>query len=420
MKVFNLLFIEFIMLIHLFFSSVNASDFSDVFTQGKVDGEIRSVYYARSDDGSPFFPKAAGLAVGGFVGFTTHPVNNLSVRLALYTSQALSGDGSSLAATNLVNGDEDYFLLGQASIVYDDGISKLRIGRQEMFTPLAYSDDARMIQDLFNVVNFSTDALVNHTFHVLYFDSMTGMDNGNEKKDWTSMSRVLGTSYNKGMYALGVESSSIANLNAEAWYYDIPDTVSMLFAGTKYKQQLSNDLSLTYEAHYWKSKSRNAYEIDLAKKIDYDNIGFRISAVIDNLTLQLAYDHMAKKAGSHTIHTYHGNYAEYTYGFLLGSGAYGAISTGDENNDMTSMDAGKLTIQYKLNADTKFYLGYVMNTSDQSSLQSDLNILDIALFIDSTFHKDVYLAVIYENWDADGSNFFIDNNLIRATLKYKF
>ncbi len=390
----------------------------NILTAGEVDGEIRTVYYSRSNDGLPYFPEAKGLAVGGYLGFTSHKKNNLSVRAALYTSQALYGDGNTLSATNLVNGEDGYYLLGKANIRYDDGINQIILGRQEMMTPLVYSDDARVVKDLFNAVKISTQILPEHTFHMLYLDSMSGMDNGHEKKDWINMSKTLNTSYNNGMYAFGVGNSSITNLNTSAWYYLIPDTVRMMFAGVKYEDNITDDFSITYEAHYWNSKSGSDYENDLSKIIDYDFSGIRVSVDIDDFTLQLAFDRMRKKAGSQTIHTYFGNYAEYTYGYLLGSGVYGAISTNDPDDDMTSMNAAKLTAQYHFSNNT-FYIGYIMNQSGHESLQSDLDILDVALFMDSPFSTDLSLALIYENWNADGANFFIDNHLIRATVKHR-
>jgi hypothetical protein len=427
MKKIKIYFFITLLINQICFSFVSANNLSNIFTKGEFEGELRSVLYARSADGSPFFTKANGLALGGHAGFTTHPIFNLSGQLAVYTTQPLYGDGISLAATNLTHKDEGYFLLGKANLRYEDGINKAKLGRQEIMTPLVASDDARVIEDLFNVANFSTTFLDKHTFHAMYFDSMSGMDNGitvlgtaNDKNDWVNMSQVLGTSYERGMYVLGVENTSFDHLKAEIWYYDIPDTVKEVYLGVKYNHQINQRLLLTYEAHYWNAKSRSSYEDELLKNIDYDFSGLRISAEIDKFTLQFAYEHMSKKAGSHTIHTYFGNYAEYTYGFLMGSGAYGAISTGNKDDDMTTMDAFKLTAKYDLNNDITFFIGYDINTSNQSSLQSDVNILDIALFMDIGAVKNLSLAIIYENWDSNGDNFFIDNNLIRATLKYKF
>ncbi|NOQ94808.1 MAG: outer membrane porin, OprD family [Methylophaga sp.] len=423
MKIWLITFSLFLM--HSLSTPLHADSLFESVVSGDVDGEVRSVLYmrsagGRSDDGISYLAKASGLAVGGHIGYTTKPFHHITARLAGYTTQALSGDGNTLAKSNLVNGEEDYTILGEAYFQYDDSINKLKIGRQGMQTPLVYSDDARVIKDLFSGVTLSSKLLDNHTFHLFYLDRMSGMDNGHEKKQWVSMSEVLGASYERGMTAVGVQNSSFENLNTQLWYYDVPDTIKMIFTDVKYKNKVSENLSLTYEAHYWKSRSKSAYENDTSSIIDYYFAGARISAEIDKFTLQLAYDHMGKEAGTKTIHEYYGNFAEYTYGFLLGSGAYGAELAPINPNNMTSMDALKATVQYHYNKDTHLYSGYMMATSDDKNYQSDVNILDIALFMSNVGHKDVSLALIYENWDSDGNNFFIDNNLLRTTVKFKF
>jgi len=407
------------------FTQLNAGSLLDAVVEGTVEGEVRSVLYirsagGRSNDGIPYLGKASGLAVGGHVGYTTKPFNNLTARLAVYTTQAISGDGGTLAKSNLVNGEEGYTILGEAYLQYDNSINKLTIGRQKMYTPLVYTDDARVIQNLFSGITFSTKLLTNNTFHLFYLDRMSGIDNGNEKKHWVSMSEVLGTSYERGMTAIGIQNTSFDNLTGQLWHYDVSNAIKMTFADAKYKHKVSDGLSLSYEAHYWKSRSKDAYEVDTSSIIDYYFTGTRISADIDKFTLQLAYDHMGKEAGTKTIHELYGNFAEYTYGFLMGSGAYGAELAPINPNNMTSMDAVKATAQYHYSNNTHLYLGYMIATSDDNNYQSDVNILDIALFMNDLGHKDVSLEIIYENWNSDGNNFFIDNNLLRAKVKYKF
>jgi len=407
------------------FTPLHAYSLFDSVANGTVDGEVRSVLYmrsagGRSGDGIPYLGKASGLALGGHIGYTTKPFHNITARLAAYTTQAVSGNGDTLAKSNLVNGEENYSILGEAYFQYDDSVNKLKVGRQDMQTPLVYSDDARVIKDLFSGITLSSESLDKNTLHLFYLDRMSGIDNGNEKKHWVSMSEVLGASYERGMTAVGIQNSSIDDLTAQLWYYDVSDTITMIFTDIKYKDKISDNLSLTYEAHYWKSRSKDKYEDDTSSIIDYYFTGARVSADIDKFTLQLAYDHMGKEAGTKTIHELYGNFAEYTYGFLMGSGAYGAELAPINPNKMTSMDAFKATAQYHYNKDTHFYSGYMMAISDDENYQSDVNILDIAVFMSNVGHKDVSLALIYENWDSAGNNFFIDNNLLRTTVKFKF
>lgn len=409
----------------IFFSQLNAKSLVDAVLEGSSDGEVRSVLYMRSaggqsDDGVSYLGKASGLALGGHLGYTTKAFHNVTARLAVHTTQVIAGDGVTLSKSNLVNNNEGYTILGEAYLQYDNSVNKLTFGRQAMQTPLVYSDDARVIKNLFSGITLSTKLLANNTLHLFYLNRMSGIDNGHEKKHWVSMSEVLGTSYKHGMVAVGIQNSSFDNLTSQLWHYDVRDTIKMTFADVKYNHEISDDLSLRYEAHYWKSRSKDAYEVDTSSIIDYSFSGVRISADIDKLTVQLAYDHMEKEAGTKTIHELYGNFAEYTYGFLMGSGAYGTELAPINPNNMTKMDAVKATVQYRINNNILFYSGYMMATSDDENYQSDVNILDIALFMDHIGHDNISLAIIYENWDANGNNFYIDNNLLRATVKYKF
>ncbi len=407
-------------------TSAYAFDFAQALNQGKVEGELRTVYYGRSADGAPFFPKAGGLAGGGFIRFSTAPVNHISAQIAGYTTQKLIGSGKMLANTHLLDGTKGFSMFGELNLRYDDDRTQLIVGRQALTTPLVGSDDARVIKDLFAAAYFSSKLNDNITPHLLYVDNMSGLDNGNNNKSWVSMSKVLGTTYNRGLYAGGVDVDSGAGLQGSAWLYEIPQTVSMFYANAKYSSDAAP--TLTYELHGWRSRSQSRYEADRRARgkgsttINYFDVGARVTADLsDQFRAQLAVDLMRKSAGSHTIHTYAGNYAEYTYGFLMGSGAYGAISTGNPNSDMTRMNSVKVTLEYKFQPETKLHVGYVVMKSNMPTLQSNMNLLDIRLTSDHVFDPHVSVALLYENWHADQHQaFFINNNLARARVSYHF
>ena len=203
----------------LYSSLVYADNLSDAFKNSTIDGELRVVNYTRSATDSDIFPKAAGTAVGTQLGVTTGAIDNVKINAKFFSTNAITSD-TDLESTNLVNGTEDYAILGIANVEYNDKINILKIGRQELSTPLVASDDARVVKDLFTAINFSTKVIPQTTIHTLYIDKNSGMDNGSDKSKFVSMSKTLGTNYDRGMLALGIENNSIKNTKLSAWYYN--------------------------------------------------------------------------------------------------------------------------------------------------------------------------------------------------------
>ena len=55
-----------------------------------------------------------------------------------------------------------------------------------------------------------------------------------------------------------------------------------------------------------------------------------------------------------------------------------------------------------------------------SSLQSDMNLLDIACFSGEVFGKQSSLGVILENLQANGGGFFKSDTKLKLIYKYRF
>ena len=404
--------------------SLQADKLSEAFSQAKVDGEIRSVYYSRDAQNSLIFGKAAGAALGGNLGISTKPIYNIKFNARFYTTNAISGSGDKLANTNLVDGTDNYSILGEANLEYNDGTHMLKIGRQALLTPLVYSDDARIVKDLFEAANFSTKIIPDTTLRALYITKNSGMDNdftglGLGKDNFVSMSKTLGTSYDEAMAVFAIENSSIPNLTLQAWYYNSFKLVDMFYYDASYKTNFSKDMSFQLQGHYWTIKSKSEYEVDTGKKIDYNYGGVRASFVNKGLTLQLAQEQINYENKTVGIHSAWGMYTEYTYGILIGSGIYGATN-GIGGQYITKVDATKLTLKYDFGNDINTYLGYNIFDGDNDDFMSDMNLLDVYVAFPCQLMKNGKWALLYENWDSDGNNILVDNNLLKLKFTYTF
>ena len=405
-------------------SLIYADSIGSAFKEAKVDGQIRVVNYTRTASDSDIFGKASGTAVGVQLGISTKSVNNIKTNLRFFSTNSLTKDNKELTNTNLVDGTNDYAILGVANIEYNDNTNMLKIGRQELHTPLIASDDARVVKDLFEAVNFTSKVIPSTTLHTLYINKNSGMDNGSNKSQFVSMSKSLGASYDKGIFAIGLENSYIKDTKVSAWYYRGTDFIDMAYVDASYKKSIAN-YNVKLEGHYWKIKSQSEFEKDTNTKIDYNYGGARVSVNKDSLTLQLAQERISLADNSYSIHTAWGMYSEYTYGFLMGSGIYGALNNPLKKDAVKKVDATKLTAIYGFSKQNALViLGYDWFNAD-SAQQSDMNLFDILVGWDCLLVDNASWQVIYENWDVkkettSGLSTMVDNNLIRAKFIYKF
>ena len=140
--------------------SFAASDVAEAFKEGKASGQVRAFYINRDYSFADSTGAATsnsnidrdGFALGGKIGFETAPLYGVSAGAVFYTTNKLD-DESKTATKNdktLFDGNDDsYSTLGQAYIQGKFGATTVKVGRQQLDTPLAGSDDARMIPNLF-------------------------------------------------------------------------------------------------------------------------------------------------------------------------------------------------------------------------------------------------------------------------------
>ncbi len=420
-----------ILLITALVGSLQADALSTAFSEAKVDGEIRVVHYSKSSDesknkfGDTIFSKSSGVAIGGNLGISTAPINDFKANFRFYTTNPINADDELMPGTYLVDGTKGYSIIGEANLEYDNGTTMFKAGRQSLKTPLVASDDARVVKDLFEAVHVSNKSIPDTTLHALYIHRNSGMDNGSSNfnpdvsaKDFVSMSKTLGTSYDKGMAVLAVENTSITDVKLSAWYYHGIDLVDMYYFDASYSTKIS-DVNLKLEGHYWEIKSQDEYEVDTSKKIDYNYGGVRATAAYEDYVFQLAQEQINYEDETVGIHTAWGMYSEYTYGFLMGSGIYGALN-GMGGDYVKKVDATKVTAIYNFTKDIMLYGSYNWWRTDNDNFQSDLDTIDILVAWPCQFVDNGKWQVIYENWNSDSNNIMVDNNLVKAKFTYTF
>ncbi|MCW9026035.1 MAG: OprD family outer membrane porin, partial [Thiovulaceae bacterium] len=242
-------------------SSVNvqaAEDLSTMFSEGKTSGQIREFSISRSVEDTRSAKKdytRSANAIGGHLKFETADYAGLSLGTAFYTTNGLFNDSdktdyTKVDPTLLGPNNEAYSILGEAYVQYKTGNTVFKAGRQKLATPLAGTDDARMLPNLFEAYLMVNSDIPNTTIiagHVTKFAQGTfgraygaggllGVTAGYSSVD---ASNQVGQFVNMGEYAIGqntdgvsVLSASYKNgaLKAQVWDYMAHDILNAIYA----------------------------------------------------------------------------------------------------------------------------------------------------------------------------------------------
>lgn len=278
-------------------ADVEVKNIEDMFKNGKLSGQIEAMYSDHQIDNNinPY-----STAIGGQLMYKTASLNSFSAAVEFTTIHeigGISGDNSDAKrATMMLGVDSHYTDLSQAFLEYGYEGLTLRVGRQLIDTPLADSDDIRIINNTFqgSIVTYDINS-----FSIMagYLDKWQGTDSGlNKDNHWLRTGQ-------DGTYLAGVSYSSDL-LDTSAWYYDISGesdaTIAALFqnAGSKSiyvdttVHAISNDdFSLDISAQYLDQSEEDNSNVEA--KI----YGLMIEASIGNLGLMAAYNDRSSEIG---------------------------------------------------------------------------------------------------------------------------
>ncbi len=337
-------------------SGFAADTLEGAFKEGKVSGQVRAFYINRSVDyvvtsgASTTDYKRDGLALGGKLAYETAPLYGISMGAAFYTTNKLDNTAYASGANGVQKSelgtqrndytlfgsdDKGYTFLGQAYLQGKFSNTTVKVGRQQLDTPLAGSDDAREIPNLFTaalVINtdipsttliggrvtqiaygsFANAYLGSQTYNSLAIVSGYGISNGasNTITDYKngkfqSMGRAALGSYADGLNAsdsgvtvVAAINKSISGLTAQAWYYNAENILSAVYAQADYswKCLLNPNATMTASAQYLKENelsnsglsSAPYYGVQLATKagsfnaaVAYSSTGKSASALFN-------------------------------------------------------------------------------------------------------------------------------------------
>ncbi|MBU1668956.1 OprD family outer membrane porin [bacterium] len=309
-------------------TAVAADSLAEAFTNGKTSGQIRTFYIDRTYSGT-IVNNRNSLAVGGNLGFETAAVNGLSVGTKFYTTNGLDihdGPRTSANYDPSLYGDDftSYSMVGEAYINYKQDNTNIKFGRQKLDTPLAGSDDARMLPNLFEAVVISNTDVENTTLvgaHVSR-ESVGTFGNVYGAAGQLSLQSGYGLGYKQGTngrfadmgaIALGDAGADTLGVTAAAAIYKgVPGLT--LQAWDYYAHDILNAIYLQGD-YGWNCLLNDAVKMNAsAQLISQSEVGDKLAGNVDS-------QYMGVKLGA-------------TAGALSGSVAYS--TTGSNDNTVTN------------------------------------------------------------------------------------
>lgn len=211
-----------------------ANALANMFKNGKVSGQIRATYagYDYKNDTDTY-----ATALGGQLKYELADYNGFNAAAAFYTSNDIgfaTGEGTK-HNNELSSSAGHYTDVTEAYINYKKDGLNFRAGRQMIDTPLADSDDIRMIPNTFDayIATYTTDNLT--------------LLAGNLQK-WQGYDATLDNGWQKtGEYGTWMASAAYSTdkIDASLWYYSITRRLSAYYGETSFSYPYNDDIKFT-------------------------------------------------------------------------------------------------------------------------------------------------------------------------------
>lgn len=395
-------------------ATVNAADSLEaMFSEGKVSGQIREFSigreYVYTDSTKDFYRKAN--AIGGHLKYETAAFSGLSLGAAFYTTNGFldnhpTGD-KTFDPTLLGVNNQGYSILGEAYLQYSRGNTVFKGGRQVLNTPMAGTDDARMVPNLFEAYLLINKDLPDMTIILGQVNRFAQGTFGRVYSNANLQNQVLsvtsgysfvdpdnqvGDFVNMGTYAVGKNTSGVSvgsitytgvkNLKVQAWDYYAYDLLNAVYADTSYSWTclLTDSVKPFAAAQIIKENSvgdKYAGEIDSlywAGKFGFKVANFTVYGAYSQTTANEKDDSPLK----HAIVTPWGGMPAYTQGmvtrhmFLAGTKAAKAYGGYDWNSLGLNLSTGfyyaSFDVDEGVNSDSSPTNGYTYGDASEWGL----------------------------------------------------
>ncbi len=372
--------------------------FAAMFSEGKVSGRLESIYSLHDEEHghSPY-----STAAGGQLKYESAVLKGFSAGAEFTTSydlNGLSGDGprhnSFISST-----DGRYTQLSQSYLDFRYDTLHLRVGRQLIDTPLADSDDYRIIDNTFEAALVEYE-IFGVTLLAGYLDRWQGTDAGlNPQTPWQDTGK-------EGTYMASVAYET-ETFGMFVWYYDISEaqidnTATGNVANTSYYAESAVSLPLGEVVVLDIGLQYLQQEESAMSGIESTICGALAEMeVMEGLSLMAAYNHASRHTGKQSFSGFGG----------------GALYT-----SMDNMILDNITLDRKADAmlggvtysfgDVALFYAYADFAGGADSLGQKEHVVEQDLFIDYAPSENLIVSaivVISDDKEETGSPAYYDD-----------
>ncbi|MBN2815818.1 MAG: hypothetical protein JXQ67_03995 [Campylobacterales bacterium] len=359
-----------------------------MFQEGKASGQLKAIYAVAPEPNEPY-----ATALGGIAKYELAEYRGFNLGAALYFSvdvPYMSGEGET-HSSELSSSRELYANVAEGYVNYRYEDFNLRAGRQLLNTPLADSDDIRMIQNSFEAYTLGY-TYNNIEFLAGYLSSWSGYDAGLDT-NWVKTGED-GVFFGGVSYGQGFEY--------DLWYYNITGICNAIYADLGIEYHVNNRLFVHVMGQY-------LYEEELQNSNFAANIyGFLTEVVVDGLGVNVSVNRSKKIANKQSFSAFGG-------GSLFTSMDTMILDNISYDSDVFAYVLGT-TYKYK---DISFLYAYGDFLAQESSLGSDIHILEQNMGMGYNVSEAFVIGAIY----ATQKDFSDDENSwdrVQLMLSYNF
>lgn len=326
--------------------SISADTIEEAFSEGKVQGELKSFYINRTYDWGSGFAKSPsnysrdGLSVGGHLGYKTASYYGFDAGVTFYTTNKIDNkaDNPDKNDNTLFGSDGGgYTVLGEANIGYTLANTSIRVGQQSINTPFAAPNNFRMLPNTFEGVVVKNSDVTDTKFELGHItrvqtngfansvpvvngvldptNSLTrlsllyGFGPGYKVGEFESIANVYLGQNNKedtaGMTYLNATYTGFDGVKLELWDQYIHDIMNIVVAKASYKGKLS-EINTFASVFYTKQDSVGDNLLGKAfntagkdKDVDSTQYGAMLKTSLDNgFGIDLRYVNTPASEGS--------------------------------------------------------------------------------------------------------------------------
>ena len=392
--------------------ALGVSAFADV-ENVKFSGNAK-LYYGTVDAGKAdlFDKKGAYGQAAATVAVSADLADGVAGKLSATGLSTLGLENNLVSATwaGFAGGVDAQWWVDEAWLAKTFGNTTFKVGRQELDTPLAFSEKWNIAENTFDAAVLLNSDLPETTLVAAWVGRGNGSNDGGVVAGVVNGSDPFTTYWKDGAYAFGGITKLIPMTTAQVWYYDVvnvaqawwlqadadlKDLIPNLLAGVQYSNIDVEGVSDNASA--WAAKL--GYSIDALKLCAaYSSTDSDGPVAIANTATGLAVQDGSRFSGSQTkLYTE----AWWNYGYV-----------GAPDVDTFMISAG-----YDMEDIADFYAQYTAADAGKKSPVGDMN--EFALTASKSFgNLNTTLAYIYT--DADNQNDGDSYNTIQVYLTYNF